>query len=255
MESMEENRSSPAPQAAPLRIRPIPMATYIIIGMNVAYFAVMVASGVSALHPDIEDLVRWGADFGPHTMGGEPWRLVTAMFMHIGLLHIAVNMYALWNCGPLAESLFGRKNYLILYLLSGLAGNVVSLSWNPYIVSAGASGALFGIIGALLGFAIRHKKSLNPEFFSGFVKSILSTIAINVFLGLSVPGIDNACHLGGLASGFVAGVILAPAPRSDRKWGILQYVGVAIIVMLIVAGGVFARQRIISTIGEPVSNY
>src|SRR5215467_2579081 len=133
-----------------------------LIVFSLAVFVAMVAGAVLAkpftwaaiwdrlLHTSSPVLIRWGADFGPLTLAGQWWRLLTAVFLHIGVVHLLGNLWYLFNVGPIAESIWGRRTYLFLYFFSGLAGSVISLWWNPLAVSAGASGALFGITGALL---------------------------------------------------------------------------------------------------------
>src|SRR5215469_1397373 len=162
-----------APPPPPRRRRPawsIAPATYVLIGINCAVFLAMVLSGVSPLNPDPEQLLRhWGANnAGSVLYMGEWWRIVTAMFVHVGIIHLATNMWCLWNLGLLAEPLMGSWGVLSVYVLTGAAGNLLSVLWNGlrYNVAhvphqgfdplmyfppgAGASGAVFGIAGALI---------------------------------------------------------------------------------------------------------
>jgi membrane associated rhomboid family serine protease len=152
------------PPAAPERPRPrgrgwaSAPATYTLVGINCAVYVAMVLNGVSPTDPKAEQLVHWGAAFGPYIIGGEWWRLVTAMFVHIGFWHLATNMWCLWNLGLLGEPLLGPVGLIGVYLLTGFAGNLLSLVVNPgianhgaeAIIGAGASGAIFGIAGALI---------------------------------------------------------------------------------------------------------
>src|SRR5690349_11749825 len=112
--------------------------TPILVGLNVVAFVATAVAGVSLLDPSGDDLLRWGANFGPRTLSDEPWRLFTAMFLHFGILHVTLNMWCLWALGAMAEPLFGRASFLLLYLLSGLGGGVLSLLVHPMVVSAGA---------------------------------------------------------------------------------------------------------------------
>ena len=112
-----------------------------------AVFIATAVAGVSVIDPSGEALLRWGADFGPRTLSGEPWRLLTSTFLHFGIIHLALNMWCLWALGTLAEPLFGWAAFLLLYLLSGLGGSVLSMLVHPMVVSAGASGAVFEMSG------------------------------------------------------------------------------------------------------------
>src|SRR5262245_31187047 len=119
--------------------------TAALIGLNVAVFAAMLLDGVHPLSPTPLDLIDWVADFGPLTTHGQWWRLLTATFLHIGFFHLMFNMWALSAFGPLVERQVGNVGFLVLYLVAGLVGSVASLWWNPLLVSAGASGAIFGV--------------------------------------------------------------------------------------------------------------
>lgn len=189
----------------------------IIVGLNVAVFLAMLVSGVSPLEPTIDSLIRWGADFGPKTVtGGEWWRLVTSMFLHIGVIHIAFNMFVLWQIGPFVERLLGNAGFVVAYFVAGIAGSLVSVAWNPYIVSAGASGAIFGLYGALLGFMCIRRDSIPTEVLSPLTKNALIFIGYNAVYGFMRTGTDVAAHLGGLAAGFVCGLCLSVPLTVDR---------------------------------------
>src|SRR5580658_1615973 len=117
-------------------ITPDLFVTKILVAMNVAVFLAMILSGVHPLEPAIDSLIRWGADYGPKTItNGQWWRLLMSMFLHIGVIHIAFNMFVLWQVGPFVERLLGNAGFLIVYLVSGIAGALVSVAWNPYVVS------------------------------------------------------------------------------------------------------------------------
>ena len=126
------------------------LITAIIIGLNVLVFIAMAISGVNLMEPTSENLLKWGANFRPFTLQGEWWRLLTCCFLHIGIFHLLINMYALLYIGIMLEPLLGRTRYLVAYLLTGLLSSVASLAWNAYTVSAGASGAIFGVYGVFL---------------------------------------------------------------------------------------------------------
>jgi len=124
--------------------RPRVFVTWVLIAINLAVFVLMVIRGVGLMDPSIDSLLKWGADFGPLTTHGQWWRMLTSTFVHVGILHIAMNMYILLVSGPFVERLYGNVGFAVLYLLSGLGGSLVSLAWHPMLVSAGASGAIFG---------------------------------------------------------------------------------------------------------------
>ena len=142
--------------------RPRALVAPVLVAINIMVFVLMVATGVDFMEPSIEDLISWGANFGPRTVDWEWWRLLSCTFLHIGALHIAFNMYVLWDVGRVVERLVGSTTFLVLYVASGLVGSLASLALNPQVVSAGASGSVFGVFGALIGFAAlqRDKASI-----------------------------------------------------------------------------------------------
>lgn len=185
--------------------------TVTILIANLVVFALMVISsrGEALLSPNGLTLIEWGANYGPQTLGGQWWRLLTCMFVHIGIIHIGFNMWVFWDLGRLVERLVGNVGFLFLYLLSGLFGSLASVYWQPQVLSAGASGAVFGVFGALMGFVVTRSDSVPPRVLGQLRNSGLSFLAYNLFFGFAVKGIDMAAHLGGLASGFVLGLILS----------------------------------------------
>jgi rhomboid protease GluP len=189
------------------RLTPRLYVTPTLVAASVALFALMLASGVHWLSPTTESLIRWGADFGPRTIGGEWWRLASSMFIHIGVIHVAFNMVVLWDVGHIVERLLGNVGFLLTYVVAGLAGSLASLWWNPYVVSAGASGAVFGAYGALLGFVAFRHDAVPREIRDRLLKSGLGFLVYNVLFGLSMKHIDMAAHAGGLAAGFLCGLV------------------------------------------------
>lgn len=158
---------------------------------------------------DISYMVEKGAMFPPYLIGRhEYYRLFTCMFLHFGYIHLAYNMLALYLLGEYVEYSFGKARYLILYLLSGLGASLFSLVFallkENNVVSAGASGAVFGVIGALLYLVIHHK----GRFYNITLPKLLLMIGYSIFSGLTSAGIDNAAHLGGLITGFLLAVLL-----------------------------------------------
>ncbi len=188
-------------------LTPTFIVTPCLVAINVVVFAAMVIRGVSIMDPDLSDLIRWGADYGALTLGPQPWRLVTAMFLHIGLIHLAFNMWCLWSLGRLAERLMGNLNFLILYLLSGLGGGLLSLWLHPQLVSAGASGAIFGVAGGIVALLLLKKAQIPGPAMKQTLNSMLFFIGYNLLYGMR-GGIDNAAHLGGLLSGAALGAFI-----------------------------------------------
>lgn len=221
--------------------------TQTILGLNVLAFVAMIVSGVSFLDPTIPQLLVWGADYGPMTVNQEWWRLLSSTFIHIGVLHLALNMWCLWNLGSLAERLFGNWPYLMLYVLCGLGGAVASLWWNPLNVSAGASGAIFGLAGALIAFFSLGKLQIPASVIKRNLKNVLTFVAYNVLYGLKGNGIDNAAHLGGLATGFVLGAfLLRPLPSASRNPRLKDYLVLIGAMVCIVSGALYVRGQLAS---------
>ena len=134
---------------------------------------------------------------------GQYWRFFTSMFLHTGLLHLGFNMYALYLFGDLVEDIYGRVNFLAIYFLSGFLGGVASYTFgSPYVIAVGASGAIFGLIGA---WAAYNYKRRGTALGSANLRSAATIVAINLVLGFTIPGIDNLAHIGGLVAGGVAG--------------------------------------------------
>ena len=189
-------------------------ATNLLLAINCGVFLLMCITGASPVIPNSQDLLRWGADYGPYTLSGQYWRLVTSSFVHIGILHLAVNMYCLWRFGAALEKLFRPLIIVAAYLLTGAGASLLSLSWNPMRVSAGASGALFGIIGiliSLLSFAKFHLEEASRRRMLGYVAKLA---LVNLFYGL-IGNVDNMAHLGGLVTGLMMGMFLARAVVKD----------------------------------------
>lgn len=205
-----------------LALTPKAWATRVLMVAIIAWYVFMAVAGVDVLNPDSLDLIKYGANYGPDTLAGQWWRLASCMFVHVGLLHLAVNLWALYAIGPLVERMLGHVGYLLLYFLSGTLASFASVWFGPLLVSAGASGALFGLVGGLLGFLVRSRHSVPASAFRGLRNQLVMLIALNIALGFSMTGIDNAAHLGGLASGFVLGLILGQPidehTRVRRHW-------------------------------------
>ena len=216
--------------------------TQVILGANVMVFiAMMAAGGGFSMDFTGQLMVHFGANFGPYTLSGQWWRLFTYMFLHGGIFHIAMNMWCLWNLGWLCESIYGRFTYAAIYLITGLAGGLASIGWNPSVLSVGASGAIFGLTGALIASFYLGEFTLSGINIKGILSSLLFFTGFNLFLGRMVPGIDNACHVGGLVSGLILGALIALfAPGHDQP---ARRVGILLFIVLILGGTAVGVQR------------
>lgn len=212
--------------------------TPLIVILNVLVFITMIATGVHILTPEGQSLINWGANYGPLTLSGEWYRLLTSTFLHIGVLHLLFNMYALIYIGILLEPYLGKWHFLAAYIGTGIIASAASLIWNTDVISAGASGAIFGMYGVFLALLIT--KHINNE----ARKSLLISIGFFVFYNLSNgmkpnSGIDNSAHIGGLISGFVLGLIYTPSlNKTDNKS--IQKVSFIATGLLVIASIVFA---------------
>ena len=193
--------------------------THVIFGANIAVFIAMALASGPSLDFAGQVRVHFGANYGPYTLSGQWWRLVTYMFLHGGLMHIGFNMWCLWDLGQLCESLYGRWTYAAIYLITGVAGGLASVGWNPMVLSVGASGAIFGLAGALIASFYLGEFSLSGISIQGTLRSLVIFAVFNLFLGGFFGGIDNACHIGGLVSGLILGALIAVvAPQLARAW-------------------------------------
>ncbi|MGQ9839355.1 MAG: rhomboid family intramembrane serine protease [Anaerolineae bacterium] len=241
-------------------LRSRPRFTYgLLVAIGVAFVIQLLAGGSTSTRA----LVTVGAQVNSLVASGKVWRLLTAMFLHIGLQHIAFNAWALFSLGCDVEAFYGSIRFVILYFISGLAGNVVYYLLGPDILSAGASGAVFGMVGSQAAFFL-----LNRELFGSFSHERLANLAvligINLVFGFTVPGINNLAHLGGLISGFLLGLALTPRYRVvrvvfegtpehpeptvtravfDRRSRPLSILAVAVAVALLVGGVRLGNQR------------
>jgi membrane associated rhomboid family serine protease/Flp pilus assembly protein TadD len=217
--------------------------TQIIFGINVAVFLAMVfASGDPAAFANplqefsTQETLVFGANWGPLTLSGEWWRLLTCVFVHGHLLHIAFNMWCLWNLGNLCESLYGRWTYASIYLISGVGASLASIVWRPGVPSVGASGAIFGLAGALIAAFKLGEFSVPRAALSGTLRSLMVFVVFNLILG-AIPGnsTDNAAHIGGLVTGLILGALIAVlAPQHDRD---VRRFAIFATVTLVMAGG------------------
>lgn len=209
-----------------------------LVAANVAVFVLIASQGGGWLVPNPRVILHWGSNFGPLTVSGEWWRLFTCMFIHFGLVHLTLNMWVLWIIGRPIERMFGSLNYVLLYVFAGLVASLSSIWWNPNVDSAGASGAIFGLLGGLLAFVLNPATRVPATIAANQRRIAFAFIAYNLFIGFTHHGIDNAAHLGGLISGFVMGWALAsPLDAEAReqevsRWALSAAFGIAALVAL-----------------------
>ncbi|MCK9268366.1 MAG: rhomboid family intramembrane serine protease [Alkaliphilus sp.] len=175
--------------------------TFILLAIMIFYFIFITLNGGTT---NVQTLVEFGALYPPFVaMYGEYYRLITSIFIHIGITHMFFNGYALYIFGPQIERLLGPKKFLLFFLLTGVGGNLATFLFNFNSISAGASGSLFGILGAFLYLVHRHRDMVTP----GGRRQIFSLITINLILTFVVPSISTTAHLGGLAMGYLLSYI------------------------------------------------
>jgi rhomboid protease GluP len=226
--------------------RPGYVATPVLMGTNILVFLLMVVSGVNIMNPTGQDLVNWGANFTPFTYGGQPWRLLTACFLHIGLIHIVVNMMSLRVLGSQIEPLLGTSRFAVGYVATGLTGSLVSLWWHSKgVISAGASGAIFGLEGILVGLLLTNLFDVAAR--KALLKNSLYVVGINLLIGAGI-GADNAAHLGGFLGGLLVGLGYYFVIRAELGWPAPRLLatnaaafGIAAIVVVLLGVFVYAK--------------
>lgn len=239
--------------------------TYFLIAINVAVFFWMVLQGVSPTLPQPAQLIHYGANKSILVLNGEWYRLVTATFVHIGALHIATNMWCLWNLGLLGEPLLGPFGLIAVYLLTGVAGNLLSMGWDVGLahverlpleavsaVGAGASGAVFGITGILIILLSNRKLPIPWAELKRLRSSVVRFAGINLLIGAStiIPQlgsfvrIDNSAHLGGFLCGLALGPALVPRMTAGRMGYLSRQRAVF-----------FAAAFILSLVGYYIANF
>ena len=183
-----------------------PIITYILIALCVIIYGADLLLGNS--------LTLLGANYGQLVKDGQIWRIITCVFLHAGIFHLACNMYALYVVGPRVEDFFGKTKYLLIYLISGISGSLLSIGLNDNVVSVGASGAIFGLFGALLYFGYSYR-----GYIGAMVKSqILPVVFLNLMLSFMIPGIDMWGHIGGLIGGAISAYMLGTI--ENKKYSI-----------------------------------
>jgi rhomboid protease GluP len=240
LREQEEDRLAALPQTAQEKLQSFfsfftPREGYyvtpIIIDINVLVFILMAFSGISLLEPSTKDLIAWGANLRGITLSGQWWRLLTNTFLHIGVLHILLNMYALLYIGILLEPYLGKFRFASAYLFTGILASLTSIYWHPMTVSAGASGAIFGMYGVFL--AMLTTNIIDKKTRSALFASIGVFVVFNLMNGVKA-GIDNAAHIGGLISGLIIGYAYYPSLKSPGSLN-LKYITVGLLLVATLA--------------------
>ena len=245
---------APASPLPPPKKQPIPLSYYLgsptvwLMVANTVIFLVTAALAKQFTNLDVEPLVRFGANYGPRTLGGEPWRLLTSVFLHGGIMHLVLNMWALLILGVLAEILFGRRSFVAMYLACGISASMVSVWWhfhsgNPGIVAVGASGAIFGLAGALIPALLLQKNERIRQALKGNLVGIGVFVLYNIAYGFKEAHIDNSAHLGGLAAGLVLGFALPSSPGMNAPKYQTRRVAVFVLAVVAMVGGFFWLQK------------
>lgn len=219
-----------------IRHRPI-WFTRIFLVLNLLVFVLMESVGSTS---DRETILAFGAKWNPAINAGQIWRLITPIFIHIGPIHLAFNCYALWIVGQQVERLYGSARFVVFYTAMGIAGVLGSYFYNPDAISAGASGAIFGLFGVLLMFGIRNRRSVPRWLARAIGRGVLPVILLNLVIGLAIPVVDNSAHVAGLLSGMALGGLFgfhAPGggtPSAFRSAQILTLALIAASFLLVI---------------------
>ncbi|MEI7595743.1 MAG: rhomboid family intramembrane serine protease [Bacteroidota bacterium] len=252
---LEQDILSKAPQTTNEKItdafsifipRPGFYVTPILIDLNILVWLVMLFSGVHWLAPDTESLINWGANFRPLTLEGEWWRLLTNCFLHIGVLHLLMNMYALLYIGILLEPLLGSLRFISAYLLTGITASIASLWWHDLTVSAGASGAIFGMYGVFL--AMLSTNLIEKSTRKALLASIGLFVGYNLLYGMK-GGIDNAAHIGGLVGGIIIGYAYIPSLKKPEE-SQLKFWTIGILTLIILVSSFVFYKKLPNDIGK-----
>lgn len=219
--------------------------TPLLIDINILIFIFMLFAGVDFMQPGSQSLLNWGANFRPYTLDGDWWRLLTNVFLHIGIFHLLLNMYALLYIGVLLEPLLGSTRFMVAYLLAGIIASVTSLWWHEMTISAGASGAIFGMYGVFL--ALLSTNLIEKTTRKALLTSIGIFVGYNLLYGMK-GGIDNAAHIGGLVSGAIIGFAFIPGIKKPESRQLTTGM-MALLSLLVVATTFFALQKIPNDVG------
>ena len=212
--------------------------TPLLVAACAALYLVMIASSVPFFWPTASQLIGWGANEGSRVvLDHEYWRLLTMVFVHGGLIHLVVNMSSLAVIGPLVERLYGSLAFAVIYLAAGVGGALASLAASPVRVSVGASGAICGVLGALLAFLIVHRRNVPASVRTPLLFNLAGIVVFMMILGYFVPNIDHEAHLGGVAVGFFCGLLLTrPWPVTGGRRVIARRAAASVAIALALAG-------------------
>lgn len=244
-----------------LEVTPHAPVTPAIVAINALLFVIAAALGGGIFVPNGEVMIHLGSDYTPLTAAGEWWRLLTSTFLHFGILHLGFNMWALWVNGIPTERLYGSTRFLMLYLVAGVAGSLTSFLWHPFVNGAGASGAIFGVLGALFAYFLKTDSGVPRSVLTSQRKSAAIFIVVSIANAARVRGVDNAAHLGGLVAGFVMGLLLArplEPKRDEEDWSaqwlraLSVVVGGILIVSYYLKSGVLHPRVVYDPSGRPI---
>lgn len=211
--------------------------THFLIGINILVFLLMLVTGAGLWEPGTDVLIKWGANYKPITIGGEWWRLLTCIFVHIGIVHLLLNMYALFMIGNYLEPMLGRLRFTTAYFCTGIMASLASLWWHQEpIVSAGASGAIFGIYGLFL--ALLTTNLIPNSARKALLQSIGIFVLYNIMYGLRSKAVDNSAHIGGLLSGLAIGYVYFSTLKTDVKLK-TRITVIAILSVTIIFSGIY----------------
>ncbi|SFD33341.1 rhomboid family intramembrane serine protease [Clostridium uliginosum] len=180
------------------------LSTLILIVINIIIFIITAILSKNIFSIDINVLIKFGAKYNEFIYQGEIWRLLTCAFLHGGIVHIAFNMYALYILGPQVEKIYGIKSYLTIYFIACITSSLLGLLINKYTISVGASGGIFGLLGAILVFGIRERHKIEK----GYISNLIGLIVFNLMIGLRVANIDNLGHIGGFIGGVISSYLI-----------------------------------------------
>lgn len=187
-----------------------PIITYILIFINIVMFVLMYMLGNGS--ENTNTLIDFGANYILLTKAGEYYRLITSGFLHIGVIHLLLNMYSLYIVGSQVEYFYGKVKYIIIYLFSLIMGSLFTVALSSVnTVSAGASGAIFGLLGSILYFGVKYRGYIG----NSLVNQIVPVVVLNLIIGFTTPGIGNAAHIGGLIGGYL--ISMAVGIGIDKK--------------------------------------
>ena len=240
-EARREYRQGPGRQIAAANVRATPVTKILLFALGIGYvWELIVAGGITSLFqgPSPFDLYRAGGAYPPAiALDGEWWRLVTSIFLHAGLIHLGMNAFALWIFGNALEREIGRLSLLAVFLVTGIFASAASylLSSPPFAVGVGASGAIFGLLGAFVTYNYLRRHNVLA---SARLRSAVSLLLLNLVIGLSIPSIDWRAHLGGLVDGAVAGFAVDPSRppplrRAMTVGGLLLILAVAVAMVAV----------------------